>query len=70
MLETTFDGDVTFERSRFFGMVNMNHSSFAKKMDLKDAVFYEKPEMEDVKRPENEEPIVIELKRSEYIQLN
>ncbi len=70
MLETTFDGDVTFERSRFFGMVKMNHSSFAKKMDLKESVFYEKPEMEDVKRPADAEPIVVELKQSEYIKPN
>lgn len=70
VIETVFDGGVSFERSHFFGMVKLNHSIFSKGLDTKDAIFYEKPEMNDVEIKGNEQPIMIEVKQSETIKLN
>lgn len=52
ILQTTFNGDFSMERSLFFGGVKLNRSSFAKKVNTEGSSFYMTPETEDVKTVE------------------
>ena len=67
--ETSFESDLSFEASYFYGKVKMNKSSFANKINTQGAIFIEVPEMNEIKR-NNEEPILIETRPASTIQIN
>ena len=65
--ETVFDGSLAIERSNFLGMVKMNRSSFSK-LNTQQAIFYQNPEMNDIKC-NTDEPIMIEVKNSSTLEI-
>lgn len=67
--QTTFGALFSVEKSKFWGDVRMNGSSFASDIVTEKAVFWSAPEMRDIVKPQ-EQPVAVEVKTSATILLN